>query len=136
MSSTIDRPDGAPVSSEPAPIHYSLPFIGPQDEAAVAAVLRCGRLVMGPRVRGFEQAVAQFTGRRHAVAVSSGTAALQLALHALGVGPGWDVLVPAYTWVATYNVPHLLGARTWLVDVDPHTFCLDREDLLAALSAI
>jgi len=117
------------------PIPYSLPFLSAADEDAVAAVLRAGRLVMGPEVRAFEQGIAQFTGRRHAVAVSSGTAALQLAMHALSVGPGWDVLVPAYTWVATYNVPHLLGARTWLVDVDPHTFCIDRQDLVATLAA-
>lgn len=120
--------------SNPA-IPYSVPYLDGEDEAAVAAVLRSGRLVMGPEVRAFETAIAQFTGRRHAVAVSSGTAALTLAMHALSVGPDWDVLVPGYTWVATYNVPQLLGARTWLVDVDPHTFCMSREDLLATLAA-
>lgn len=116
-------------------IPYSVPYLDAEDEAAVLAVVRSGRLVMGPEVRAFETAIAQFAGRRHAVAVSSGTAALSLAMHALDVGPDWDVLVPAYTWVATYNVPQLLGARTWLVDIDPHTFCMSRDDLAATLAA-
>lgn len=115
-------------------IPYSQPYLTPDDEASVAEVVRSGRLVMGPRVAGFEAAVAAFAGRRHAVAVSSGTAALSVSLQGLGVGPGWDVLVPAYTWVATYNVPLRLGARPVLVDVDPRTFCIDEGDLAAALA--
>lgn len=111
------------------PIPYSRASLLPEDAEAVAAVVRSGRLVQGPQVARFEEAVARYVGRRHAVAVTSGTAALWLALKALGVGPGWDVLLPAYTWVATWNVPHFLGARPLLVDVDPGTFCLRRADL-------
>lgn len=115
-------------------IPYSRPFLAPGDDEAVAEVIREGRLVMGERVAGFERALARFTGRAHGVAVTSGTSALELALRALGVGPGWDVFVPAYTWVATANVPLLLGARPVLVDVDPATFCIDEASLRAALA--
>lgn len=115
------------------PIPYSRPYLAPGDEEAVAAVIREGRLVMGERVAAFERAVAAFVGRAHAVAVTSGTSALELALRGLGVGPGWDVLVPAYTWVATANVPLLLGARVVLVDVDPATFCMREDSLRDAL---
>lgn len=115
-------------------IPYSRPFLAPGDDEAVAEVIREGRLVMGERVAGFERALARFTGRAHGVAVTSGTGALELALRALGVGPGWDVFVPAYTWVATANVPLLLGARPVLVDVDPATFCMDEASLRAALA--
>lgn len=118
-----------------APIPYTRPYLAPGDDEAVAEVVREGRLVMGPRVARFEADVAAFVGRAHGVAVTSGTGALELALRARGVGPGWDVLVPAYTWVATYNVPRLLGARPVLVDVDPDTFCVGEGSLRAALAA-
>ncbi len=116
-------------------IPYTRPFIAPGDDEAVAEVVREGRLVMGPRVARFEAAVAEFVGRAHAVAVTSGTSALELALRVHGVGPGWEVLVPAYTWVATYNVPRFLGARPVLVDVDPATFCAREASVRAALAA-
>lgn len=98
----------------------------------MAEVVREGRLVMGHRVAAFEQSIAEFTGRTHAIAVTSGTSALELALRAHGIGPNVPVFVPAYTWVATYNVPLLLGARPVLVDVDPMTFCMDPRALEAA----
>lgn len=127
----------APAPADPArpqpEIPYSRPYLTQEDEAAVVQALRAGQLVMGRRVAAFESGLAALCGRRHAVAVSSGTAALQAGLRALGVGPDWDVFVPAYTWVATYNVPHLLGANVRLVDVDPRTFCMDAADLDAAL---
>lgn len=115
-------------------IPYTRPFIAPGDDEAVAEVIREGRLVMGERVARFEAMVARFVGRAHAVAVTSGTSALELALRVLGVGPGWDVFVPAYTWVATHNVPLLLGARPVLVDVDPATYCMHEGSLRAALA--
>lgn len=113
-------------------IPYTRPYLPPGSAEAVAEVVREGRLVMGARVAEFERAIAQFTGRAFAVAVSSGTSALELALRARGVGAGYHVFVPAYTWVATYNVPLLLGARPVLVDVDPSTFCMDPVALEAA----
>lgn len=116
-------------------IPYTRPYLAAGDDEAVAAVIREGRLVMGERVARFEAMVAGFVGRAHAVAVTSGTSALEVALRVLGVGPGWDVFVPAYTWVATYNVPLLLGARPVLVDVDPATYCMHEGSLRAALAA-
>ena len=77
---------------------------------------------MGPRVEAFERALAGAVGTADAVAVSSGTAALHLAMLALGIGPGDEVIVPAYTFPATANAVELCGARAVLVDVDPETF--------------
>jgi perosamine synthetase len=116
----------------PSSIPYTQTYLPPGTAEAVADVVRQGRLVMGERVAAFERAIADFTGRTHAIAVTSGTSALELALRARGVGAGFHVFVPAYTWVATYNVPLLLGARPVLVDVDPNTFCMAPQALEAA----
>jgi dTDP-4-amino-4,6-dideoxygalactose transaminase len=91
-------------------------------------------LTMGPRVGELEDELARAVGTQHAVAVSSGTAALHLALLALGIGPGDEVLVPAYTFPATANVVALAGARPRLVDVDPATMNLDIELVESALT--
>src|ERR671937_2621852 len=80
---------------------------------------------MGPKVEQFERGLAEVCAVDHAVAVSSGTAALHLALLALRIGAGDEVLVPAYTFPATANVVALVGARPVLVDVDPATMNLD-----------
>jgi dTDP-4-amino-4,6-dideoxygalactose transaminase len=80
---------------------------------------------MGPKVAELEELIARACGTTHAVAVSSGTAALHLAVLALGIGPGDEVLVPAYTFPATANVVALAGATPVLVDVDPATMNLD-----------
>jgi perosamine synthetase len=101
------------------------PALGELEVAAVEEVLATGMLTMGPKVVEFERLVAQACGVEHALAVSSGTAALHLAVLALGVGPGDEVLVPAYTFPATANVVALSGATPVLVDVDPSTLVLD-----------
>ncbi|HEV3404055.1 MAG TPA: aminotransferase class I/II-fold pyridoxal phosphate-dependent enzyme, partial [Gaiellaceae bacterium] len=101
------------------------PALGAQELQAVAEVLETGMLTMGPKVPEFEALVARACGVEHAVAVSSGTAALHLAVLALGLEPGDEVLVPAYTFPATANVVALSGARPVLIDVDPHTLNLD-----------
>jgi perosamine synthetase len=88
-------------------------------------VLESGLLTMGPKVPEFEAALARVCERPHAVALSSGTAALHLAVLALGIGEGDEVLVPAYTFPATANAVALTGARPVLVDVDPETMNLD-----------
>ena len=111
-----------------------MPWLTSQEELAVARVIASGRLVLGPQVRAFEQAVAAFVGKPFAISTTSGTTALQLALQALGVDADTSVIVPAYTWVATYNVAHWLGAQVVLADVDPHTFCISEQGLLRALS--
>ena len=101
------------------------PDVGDAELAAVAEVVGTGQLTMGPKVAEFEAAIAEAVGTAHAAAVSSGTAALHLALLALEIGPGDEVIVPAYTFPATANVVELCGARAVLVDVDPDTFNLD-----------
>jgi dTDP-4-amino-4,6-dideoxygalactose transaminase len=105
------------------------PALGERELEAVAEVLGTGMLTMGPKVAEFEELVARACGVRHALAVSSGTAALHLAVLALGIGPGDEVLVPAYTFPATANVVALTGATPVLVDVDPQTLNLDPERL-------
>ncbi|HEX3291152.1 MAG TPA: DegT/DnrJ/EryC1/StrS aminotransferase family protein [Gaiella sp.] len=116
------------------PIRLARPDVGEAELAAVADVLASGQLTMGPQVAAFERALAHAVGTADAVAVSSGTAALHLALLALGVGPGDEVIVPAYTFPATANVVELCGARAVLVDVDRETFLLRPELVGAALS--
>jgi perosamine synthetase len=93
--------------------------------AGVEEVLASGQLTLGPRVAEFEQAVAAHVGVAHAVAVSSGTAALHLALVGLGIAPGDEVVLPDFTHPATGNVVLHRGARPVLVDVDPGTYNLD-----------
>ncbi len=112
------------------PIRLARPDVGEAELAAVADVLASGQLTMGPRVEAFETALARTVGTAEAVAVSSGTAAIHLALLAVRVGPGDEVIVPAYTFPATANTVELCGARAVLVDVDPETFLL-RPELVA-----
>ena len=101
------------------------PDLGQAELDAVAEVLESGQLTMGPKVAEFEAGLAEACGVEHALAVSSGTAALHLAVLALGVGPGDEVIVPAYTFPATANVVAWVGARPVLVDVDQETMNLD-----------
>lgn len=88
-----------------------------EDLEAVADCLRSGWLTMGPRTQAFEAAVAEWTGAEHAVAVASGTAALHLACAALELGPGDEVIVPAFTFLATAHAPRYRGATPVLCDV-------------------
>lgn len=106
-------------------IPLASPDIQEEDINAVAAVLRSGMLVQGQQVLDFENAIAAFTQARQAIAVSSGTATLHLALVALGIGPGDEVIVPAFSFVATANVVELVGATPVFVDIDPLTFNID-----------
>jgi dTDP-4-amino-4,6-dideoxygalactose transaminase len=121
-------------SSEP-PIRLARPDVGEAELAALAEVVGTGQLTMGPKVEELEAAIAQAVGTAHAAVVSSGTAALHLALLALEIGPGDEVLVPAYTFPATANVVELCGAKAVLVDVDPDTFNLDVAGVAAAVTA-
>ena len=106
-------------------IRLGWPDVGEAELAEVAGVLESGMLTMGPKVPEFEELLAAACGVEHAVAVSSGTAALHLAVLALELRPGDEVLVPAYTFPATANVVALSGLRPVLVDVDPETMNVD-----------
>jgi dTDP-4-amino-4,6-dideoxygalactose transaminase len=117
-----------------APIRLARPDVGDAELAAVGRVLASGQLTMGPQVGAFERSIAAAVGTSHAVAVSNGTAALHLALLALGVGPRDEVIVPAYTFPATANAVELCGGRAVLVDVDPDTFLVRAEHVAAAVT--
>jgi perosamine synthetase len=106
-------------------IRIAQPLLGEEEEQAVLAVLRSGRLAQGPLVRHFEEAFARYTGVREAVAVSSGTAALQVALLAHGIGPGDEVVTSPFTFVATANAILATGARPVFADVSEEDFNLD-----------
>jgi dTDP-4-amino-4,6-dideoxygalactose transaminase len=115
-------------------VRLAFPELGEEELAEVRAVLESGALTMGPKVEELEELVAAACGVEHAVAVSNGTAALHLAVLALGIGPGDEVLVPAYTFPATANAVRLAGAAPVLVDVDPATFNLDLERVYEAVT--
>ena len=106
-------------------IRLGWPDVGERELAEVAEVLESGMLTMGPKVGEFEAQLAAACEVEHALAVSSGTAALHLAVLALGLEAGDEVLVPAYTFPATANVVALAGLRPVLVDVDPETMNID-----------
>ncbi len=110
-------------------IRLCRPVIEPHELQAVENVLKSGMLVQGKNVAEFEKTVADYIGIEHAVAVSSGTAALHLSLLALGVKSGDLVLVSSYSWPATANVIELCGAKPVFVDILPDTFNMDTSNL-------
>ncbi|HEY2991250.1 MAG TPA: DegT/DnrJ/EryC1/StrS aminotransferase family protein, partial [Methylomirabilota bacterium] len=112
---------------------FSLPSIGDEEIAEVVAALKSGWITTGPRVKRFEDAIAGYVGSQHAVAVASATAGLHIALRALDVGPGDEVIVPTMTFCSMANVVLHLGARLVLVDVGPD-FNVTADAIEAALS--
>ncbi|MEM4202659.1 MAG: DegT/DnrJ/EryC1/StrS family aminotransferase [Candidatus Methanomethylicaceae archaeon] len=120
-------------------IRLTIPTIEEDDLQAVCEALASGYLVQGPRVAAFEQAVADYVGVQHAVAVSNCTAALHLSLLALDTQPGDLVIVTAYSFIATANVIELCGAQPVFVDIQPDTFNMDPnrlEDVLKRLMSV
>jgi dTDP-4-amino-4,6-dideoxygalactose transaminase len=110
-------------------IPISKPFFGAEEARAIAAPLETGWVVQGPYVAEFEARFAEFVGSAHAIAMTSCTTALHAALLARGIGRGDEVLVPAFTWVATANVVELVGATPVFVDVRRDTFNVDVTEL-------
>ena len=110
-------------------IPISLPVTGQEEWEALKEPLMSGWLTSGPKVREFEQLFAARHGVKHALAVTSATTALHLALVALGIKEGDEVIVPAFTWVSTANVVLYCGAKVVFVDIDPFTFNINPEDL-------
>ncbi len=106
-------------------IPITKPVFGPEEMEAVQAPLREGWVVQGPRVRRFEEMFSSFTEARHCVATSSCTSALHVAVAALGLKPGDEVIVPAFTWVSTANVVEYMGARPVFCDIDRRSFNID-----------
>lgn len=110
-------------------IPISLPVTGQEEWEALKEPLMSGWLTSGPKVREFEQLFAEHHGVKHALAVTSATTALHLALVALGIKEEDEVIVPAFTWVSTANVVLYCGAKVVFVDIDPFTFNINPEDL-------
>jgi perosamine synthetase len=115
-------------------IPLARPVLGEPEERAVLEVLRSGQLSLGPRVPAFEQAFAASLGVAHAAAVSSGTAGLHLALRAVGVGEGDEVVTSPFSFVASANAPIYEGARPVFADIDPVTLNLDPDAAAAAVT--
>ncbi len=121
--------------TEPPPyLPFARPSITEREKQAVLEVLDSGWLTTGPRTKLFEVRFAERVGARHAIALNSATAALHLALEALGVGPGDEVIVPTWTFAASAEVVVYRGARPVLVDVDRRTLNATPEAILAAVT--
>ena len=113
---------------------FHLPLIEEEEIQAVTDVLRSGWITTGPKVKQFERDFGKFIGTRHAVAVNSGTAALHLALEAIGLGEGDEVIVPTLTFAATAEAVLYFKAKPVLVDSTPDTFNLDPDEVVRAIS--
>jgi len=102
---------------------------------SVIEPLRSGWLVQGPKVREFEDKWSLFTGAKHSIAVTSCTTGLHLSLAAMGIQPGDEVIVPAFTWIATANVVEHLGAKVVFCDIDLETFNLNAQQLASLVTS-
>jgi perosamine synthetase len=116
-------------------IPLASPIIGKSDIKAVVKVMKSGCLAQGPRVAEFEDRFSEFVDGRHCIAVNSGTSALHLALLALGIGEGDEVIVPSFTFAATANSVSLAGAKPVFVDIDPITYTIDPISIQAAITS-
>jgi perosamine synthetase len=110
------------------------PLLGEAEELAVLEVLRSGWLVQGPKVAEFERQVAAYVGAKYAVATSNCTTALHLALLLHGIGPGDEVIVPSFTFIATANAVLYTGATPVFVDIDPRSYNIDPSAVQAAIT--
>jgi len=108
--------------------------IGTELDAAVSRVVESGWYLLGPELEAFEAEFADYCGTRHCVGVGSGLSAIELALQAAGVGPGDEVIVPAYTWVATWIAVTNAGAKPVAVDVHEGTYNIDASQIEAAIT--
>jgi UDP-4-amino-4-deoxy-L-arabinose-oxoglutarate aminotransferase len=113
---------------------FSKPSITADDIAAVSAVLESGWITTGARCAELEQQFKAFTGCAHAIALTSATAGMHVLLHALGIGPGDEVITPSMTWVSTVNLISLCGATPVFVDVDRDTLMVTPERVKSALT--
>ena len=103
-------------------------------DSGIARVLAHGQYILGPEVKELEEKLAVYTGAKHCIACANGTDALQIALMALGVGPGDEVITPGFSYIATAEAAMVLGATVTYVDIDPATYNMDPALLEAAIS--
>ncbi|WKZ36518.1 MAG: DegT/DnrJ/EryC1/StrS family aminotransferase [Anaerolineales bacterium] len=103
-------------------------------DAAVSSTLESGHFILGPQVTKFEESIASYLGVKHAIGLASGTDALVIALRALNVGAGDEVIIPAYTFFATAGTVMSVGAKPVFVDIDPQTYQIDAGRIQAAIT--
>lgn len=115
-------------------IPISKPYFGEEERRSILEPIETGWVAQGPKVAEFERRFAAYTGAAHAVATTSCTTALHLALVALNIQPGDEVIVPAFTWVATANVVEAQGARPVFVDIELDTFNIDVTQIERAIT--
>ncbi|NTX67897.1 UDP-4-amino-4-deoxy-L-arabinose aminotransferase [Lelliottia amnigena] len=113
---------------------FSRPAMGPEELAAVSEVLQSGWITTGPKNQALEQAFCTLTGNQHAIAVSSATAGMHVALMALGIQAGDEVITPSLTWVSTLNMIVLLCAEPVMIDVDRDTLMVTPHAIEAAIT--
>src|SRR5881227_386934 len=121
---------GVPLFDTSAPLAPLREELG----AAIARVLDSERYILGPEVEAFEREFAAYIGARHAVGVANGTEAITIALRAMGVGPGDEVVVPSFTFYASAEAIPPTGARPVFCDVEPGTMMVSAETVRAALT--
>lgn len=100
----------------------------------ISRVLEHGQYILGPEINELETALARYVGVKHAITVASGTVSLEIALRALGIGPGDEVITVPFTWISTAEVVMLVGARPVFVDIEPVTFNIDIDKIESAIS--
>lgn len=113
---------------------FSRPAMGQEELAAVSEVLQSGWITTGPKNQALEQAFCELTGNKHAIAVSSATAGMHVALMALGIQAGDEVITPSLTWVSTLNMIVLLGAEPVMIDVDRDTLMVTPQSIEEAIT--
>ncbi len=122
------------MTTEVTDIPLARPDITPREIDAVVAVLKTPNLSLGPKLTEFEHAFAQKCNTRHAIAVSSGTAALHLVVRSMGIGPGDEVITTPFSFVASTNCILFDGAKPVFADVDPRTWNIDPDRIEAAIT--
>ena len=115
-------------------INIAKPVMGDEEKKAVLEVLDSGIIAQGPRVKAFEEGFAEMCGTKYAIATSSGTTALHIALLAHGIGKGDEVITSPFTFIASSNSALFTGARPVFVDIDPRTFNLDPTKIEEAIT--
>jgi perosamine synthetase len=129
MPKSIKKRGRSPARKKRDPIAFARPFFGLAEEKAAAATIRSGWVAGGPRLAEFERRFAQYCGASHAVGVSNWTTGAFLVLHAWGIGPGDEVIVPSLTFIASVNVVRHVGATPVFAEIDAKTFNIDPADV-------